>query len=485
MKSEDVFSNSIILKFLFRSSFRISIIKIIAIFFSILLINYVLCLKDNSLIIQNGEKKSSFSFSNGVINKKIPLSDNVISFELQKVDDGNLKGKINLFNKSLDSAVYINQNTNYPIELTRADDSDTLFAHFNQIILARKLDLKIKVIDDLVLVESKISGIGFLQDYANYLFILSFIIAFSLSKLLVNQFLFCFGGIDKGSHEMNFSNGLLKVIKFKNRHEIEEYENKFRKTVEIISIKESKTKKVYYTFYFIIAVFTVFISLNTFINPHELKGNWNFSYDIYKYGFIYNQIKEIILWIIFVPPLLIRIIFIAHYTIKLAHEFDEAEMYQIKSISGDRAGGLAPLGELTLYLFYVVIAFLPPLFATSIILDYPLTHKLIYPLYFIGTFYLFFFPLSAPHKSMKEAKKRELEAIAEKYNTVLDIYKNNKDSRDGKSLLDEMKDIRELYDYSKKMIIWPFDFEILVKFGAVFFTGFFSYLAQFVINLIK
>lgn len=191
---------------------------------------------------------------------------------------------------------------------------------------------------------------------------------------------------------------------------------------------------------------------------------------------------------IFVTPLLFRVILIVFYTIRITKRFDSKGMFNIKALAPDRAGGLSPLSELTLIQFYILIAFLPPLFIASVVLHYPLPYNFIYPLYFLFTFYAFYFPLYAPHKSMKEAKIKELTAITDKYEIVLNKFKTageNIEENEKTQLLEELSEIRIIYKDLEKMPVWPFNFEIFVKFGAVFFTSLTAYLTQLLISFIK
>jgi len=88
---------------------------------------------------------------------------------------------------------------------------------------------------------------------------------------------------------------------------------------------------------------------------------------------------------------------------------------------------------------------------------------------------------------MKIARHSELTKISDKYNTIYNKFIHNNEVRNNlnKTVLDELKDVSDLYNQTRKMPVWPFDFEIFVKFGAVFLSSMLAYLGQLLIALIK
>ena len=209
--------------------------------------------------------------------------------------------------------------------------------------------------------------------------------------------------------------------------------------------------------------------------------NWNFAPKIYPLGFISNQIKDLFFWVLIIPPILYRVLLIFIYTTSLSNYFEKNNKYRILPITADKAGGLGTLGEVTLYMFYLVIIFFPHLFASSLILGYPLMHKILYPFYFIFAFLIFYLPLNSPHNSMKKARLRELAKIARKYNMT---YNDYLDQNDSNIEPEKLLDIQKLYNETRRMPVWPYNLDLFIKFGSVFLTNILIYLAGFFAKLL-
>lgn len=488
MKSEELYKEAKIVYWLLNGSKLKAFLKVMVLFLVITGIGFIMCYHDNAVIIDDAREEYVIKFEDGHVIDTIKLADNSLFYSLKKIDTKQYKLSAKLRNTGISKDKQEYQNKFIAIINFKRTKSDTLIGNFEKLVLARKVAMKFKIIDQKLISDIELNGIGYAEDYGNYLLLVGFFIMMLLFKALSNKFIYTFSGIDtnsnKADEKINFSRGLLKVVKFARKEE-EEYEQRIKKYCKIISLKNNKWYKV---IYLSIAIIITTISIMTIITPEQIKGNWNFSSNVYFYGFLYNQIKDIFLWVIIFPQIGFRTLLIAWYTIKISNDFDEKKMFDIKPFAPDKAGGLAPLGELTLMLFYIPIAFLPHFFATTIILGYPFTHKILYPVYFVITFYLFFFPLNSPHKSMKDAKLNELDVISERYNKVYELYKSEKEgnkTNNSKELIEEMEEIKDLYQYTEKMPVWPFDLEIFIKFGAIFFTSLTIYLTELIINLIR
>ena len=483
MKPESLYNQSWVLKLLFNKRKWNTLLYAFILISVIFVIGCFVNKSENSLTIEDGSSDYYLKRDGNVLIDTVNIADNTIYLNMFLVNRNTFKLNGIVYNRSLKSEIQKNINRfNGYISLIQSAP-DTLYGKFRKKILGRDLIIETRISEKYFHQNISISGIGYLEDYGTYLLYLAFILTIYLLRILVDKFLFAFTGINSYSrNEKNIvkNKGLLKVVNIPNS---DDYEKEIKNVINVINIKHKKAKRIYYSFYIVVGIAILYMSLFSFFSPSEINGNWNFSPQIYWSGYVFNQIKDVVLWLIIMPPILVRVLLFAYFTIKLTFEFDKNNLFDIHPVSPDKAGGLAPLGEVTLILFYMAIAFLPHFFATSLILGYPVTHKVLYPIYFLGTFYLFFFPLSAPHRSMKNAKIHELELIAKRYNSVYDDYK--KDEKNNKKLLEEMKEIDELYKKTEKMPIWPFDVEIFIKFGAIFFSGFGIYLIDLIKSLIK
>jgi len=483
MKSSDIYNNNKILKLLLNNN--IPSLRIVILFFSIFLVGYILNSIDDSLIIKSGDIKFVLPLDHGKGGDTVRIADNTLFIDTLSVNNKKIEMRGKLLNDNL-----VNQkptkidSIKFSTTLVR-NSLDSLSGSKDIIITARNLSFYFKISPITAEVYCKLYGIGYLEDIGNYLILIAFMIIIYLLKKLSESFVYAFTGIKSNDspEAFDYNEGLLKVVKFYDEQQKEEFEKSFIRAFDIIGLKNSKARKIYLLVYTILILIALWMSFSLIYN----KINWNFSWKFYPLGFISNQIKDIFLFAIILPPILIRVTLIAYFTIKFSKYFNNSRMFLIRPLSPDRAGGLAPLGEVTLYLFYMSISFFPNLFTTSLILGYPFIHKILYPFYFMFTFYLFYFPLSAPHKSMKIARHSELTKISDKYNTIYNKFIHNNEVRNNlnKTVLDELKDVSDLYNQTRKMPVWPFDFEIFVKFGAVFLSSMLAYLGQLLIALIK
>jgi hypothetical protein len=136
----------------------------------------------------------------------------------------------------------------------------------------------------------------------------------------------------------------------------------------------------------------------------------------------------------------------------------------------------------------MLISFFPHVYGAAYLLNFPVHLQIILPLYLLVTFLVFFLPLSSPHTSMQKAKNKMLKTISEQYNDFNDKYMVKLESHMDEDLSDltvKMKDIKDLYTERKKMSVWPLDFDLFLKFGAVFVTNVFLYLSKYIFSFLK
>ena len=484
MKASDIYSNYWLLNSLLNKKYPF--FRIVLLFFCIFLIGFTLSLLDQSLVIKSGESKFIIQLKNDYGKDTIKLADNMLSININRESEK----KIRVWGKLINEKYSIQKQdgiNDFDYYLTLVHRSQVTFVgQNNRIIMGRHFVNNFKLTSDLVTVKSGIYGVGYLEDVGTYSMFFAFILVIYFLKNLSDKFIYAFTGKENNDllTAFNYNRGLLKIVKFKDEKQRNSYERLFRNALNKLCLNTAKAKyysRWYYAYFILIVVFY------TFINYGKILENWNFSPDIFPIGFWSILIKDNFLFLFLLLPILLRVTLVTYYTIYFTNLFNKKKMFHINPVSQDRAGGLSPLGEVTLYLFYMSISFFPHLFAVSIILGFPITIKILAPLYFGFTFYLFYFPLSAPHKSMKIARQEELGKIAVKYNIIYERFINNNLSKNyiGTAPLDELQSINNLYNQTRKMPVWPFDLEIFVKFGAAFFSSIFAYLLQLIIALIK
>ncbi|NUN08638.1 MAG: hypothetical protein HUU54_05620 [Ignavibacteriaceae bacterium] len=337
----------------------------------------------------------------------------------------------------------------------------------------------------LIIGGNNAAGIGLIQDYANYLYFLSFFLSTYLFRNLIIKFVGSFWGGDNVCEVLtqkasDFLNSVRLQDGYKN-----EYQDYLLKYTQIILLQNAKYRRLYYVLQTIILIVFLGTSLYIPLFTNQVNGNWNFSFSIYPLGFISNQIKDFIFYVIIIPPLAWGVTSTAIATTKICKKLDNDGRFNIRPLSPDKAGGLRQLGGLTLLLFYIVIIQFSHLFATSLIIGFPATHQIIYPLYFIFTAFVFFYPIKSVRRSLKEAKSIELERLLRLFDYAYQEFKL-KSSIDppnySKSNLGELLELKALYKQVEDMPIWPFDVDTLIKFSSIFIIPLFVFFIQLLVN---
>ncbi len=217
------------------------------------------------------------------------------------------------------------------------------------------------------------------------------------------------------------------------------------------------------------------------------RTNWNFEYLIsgrFFLGFLFNQVRDGFIYMLLIPQLLWMTLTIALATISIARHLQREGLLHIVPSAPDKTGGLHALGEISLVLFYIVIVQLIHLFPTSLILKWPPIHQIIYPPYFLFSVFVFFSPLLVVRKSMREAKRREMDKImVEFYDLFGDLDKSMiKKKRTPGGKLERLAELLELnrdrYGQAASMAVWPYDFRTLARFATGISIPIALYLAE-------
>lgn len=469
------------LRWLFSGSYAQSFIKITVLFSIIWITGYFFSKSEKALIIPDGTTTAQY-YNRSEIRDSFYVADNKINLIIKSQSDS-ISLYFKLVNQNVTKSIFIYDRI---ITLKKINsfekewviDTIALGRHFNLALRHKNQDLSFTF---------KANGFGYLEDYPSYLLYLALILSLFLFKLLTEKFLYAFTGNnaigDASKIDFNYNEGLLRTLKLNDKNL---YQQKIRSVLENISAE--KNQFGFFFFITIIFIISVILSIRIFVYQAPPEGNWNFSPNIFNSTYYYNQCKDILIYGVIIGPLLYKLIGIFIATVSLSYNFDRDESYDIKVLSFDNAGGLSPLGEITLIQFYIFIIFFPHVYAAAYMLNFPAHFQILLPLYLIFTFCLFFMPLSSPHRSMKEAKSKALRIISDHYNSLNKQYESISEiTKDANfpMISKKMKKVKFLYDERKRMPVWPYDIEIFLKFGAVFLSNILLYLSEFIFSLFK
>jgi hypothetical protein len=145
----------------------------------------------------------------------------------------------------------------------------------------------------------------------------------------------------------------------------------------------------------------------------------------------------------------------------------------IQPLHPDSCGGLYPLGSLSMKLNFGTFLF--GLITAMGVLANIYTHKkpVFYPLnvlmvfsYFVCAVIIFFLPLYAAHRRMKEAKYQTLHDINKQFEkTNKELLVNLKEARKvNKAKVSELESLRKMYEIASKMPVYPFNLQIITSF---------------------
>ena len=321
--------------------------------------------------------------------------------------------------------------------------------------------------------------VGYLQDFATYFYLLSFVICLFLFKKLAEKFVFAFQG---GFDQFNLLNGAPKIIFFSGTYK-DEYYNYIKNKADLIGLHERVGRRIFLVFQVFIVIIFIIVSIFFSLLSKLGSGNWNFTVSQYPFGFFANQMKDFIIYVLIMPQALWRLTLIAVSTIKICKKLEKDRRFNITPLDPDHAGGLKPVGQICLLLAYIVLAQFINIFPSSLVLGFPLTHQIQYPLLFAFSIFVFFFPMVSAHNSMKMAKENELQRISKIFKELYMRYKQmtlgNTDSTETLEIVNDIISVKGLYKEAEEMPVWPYDLHLLVKFFSIFLIP----LTVFVIQL--
>lgn len=156
---------------------------------------------------------------------------------------------------------------------------------------------------------------------------------------------------------------------------------------------------------------------------------------------------------------------------------------KIRPLHPDGAGGLAPLGQYTLMLSYLIalvgiLLVVTPItrnYVVSGTLQFRWTTELVAGLigYLILAPIVFFSPLSVAHSAMEKAKDRLLLQIALRFDAEYDKIHEKLGEKKLSNLEDQLKDLKELqalHDTTNQFPVWPFNFSNLTRFSTTYLS---------------
>lgn len=319
------------------------------------------------------------------------------------------------------------------------------------------------------------SRTGYAEDFVNYSFLFAIGISIYLLTVLVEKFFLAFNG---GYGQTEPKTSLLLAIEFDDEYLVT-YKKDMEKHLDWISCRTPLARRWYlYLYAFIIVVFLAW-SVCFPLFTTQMRGNWNFSFSPfypefhsqqqYFFGYLFNQFKDFFVYAILLPPVIWMTVVITIATIRIVRKLDRDQKIKIIPLAPDNTGGLKPLGEISLTLFYMVIVQLLHILPTSIVFNWPIAHQLFYFFYIPFAVFVFFSPLVAARRSMKIAKQQEINTIqADFYTLYKDFQEARQTGLDGLKRSEELRKLLEgvhkRYEITSKMAVWPYDFRTFFRF---------------------
>lgn len=151
---------------------------------------------------------------------------------------------------------------------------------------------------------------------------------------------------------------------------------------------------------------------------------------------------------------------------------NEQNIFDLKPLAPDRAGGLRSLGNLALSMTYITIPFL-----LHVMVYYCWLPEVDAP-FVIGlciitalAVFIFFLPLASTHQAMSEAKSEMLKHVSQEFNLLnkklvgVIAEAGSSDEDEEKAVFERIKRLDEMYAMINRMPAWPFDISIISRFG--------------------
>lgn len=157
-------------------------------------------------------------------------------------------------------------------------------------------------------------------------------------------------------------------------------------------------------------------------------------------------------------------------TVKIIRDFfSEPKKLKLKPFHTDQAAGLRPLTDLTFKMNTIcILAMAFPLWEVIISGKSPLDTTILG--YVIAIVILsiavFFFPFVKAHNIMKDEKEKTMKTLSRKHGEAYNKLKEELEKDDSvvdKDTFTTFEQTKKLYEHAKKMPVWPFDANFIVK----------------------
>ncbi|MCK5310106.1 MAG: hypothetical protein KAJ64_05615 [Thermoplasmata archaeon] len=219
--------------------------------------------------------------------------------------------------------------------------------------------------------------------------------------------------------------------------------------------------------FIISGILIVLVIGNTILKNITLGGDPDYPYSFQFYPLIATVNLLFFLLAGFIVGSLIWHLF---NTVKIIREFfAKPNKLSLQPFHPDGAAGLQPLTKLTFKMNLIcVFAMVIPLWEVLINGRDPLdTTILSYVIVItIVAIAVFFFPLLKAHNVMKESKLGTLKKLSVKHSATYRELMEEIDEEGASfnsTTMEHLKEINELYEVAKKMPIWPFDTNFIIK----------------------
>jgi hypothetical protein len=311
------------------------------------------------------------------------------------------------------------------------------------------------------------NGKGLFQDYAFFVLLLTIFLLLVGCKFFFDTIPFTFLGSDS---KLKKGFGITGVIDFSKDHSYEqEYTQYIGKQLDFVEGKGHKGKIGLWASFSFLLLIVISINIIPILNQGTSRSYWH---PVYIYGFIGSIIRGTILYLILGPHFLWRVIATIIICNNVMKKLTKDKKLKIIPISPDKAGGLRSLGDLALELIYLSLTPIPFALAVIVFVGLPLELIIILIIYFSIVFMTFFLPLSSAHYAMKESRDSDIVIISNSFNNTYQQLMSNlmtkkRYSKEELEISSKLEENYKLYEKASEMPIWPFNNEILIKFGTL------------------
>jgi hypothetical protein len=323
--------------------------------------------------------------------------------------------------------------------------------------------------------------VGYGEDLANHFYYVAFTISFFLVWGLIARF----NQVFLGHHATSDALPPLIELGKLNPEDRYNYEKYVNEQVRLITLQSDKAKLLFVALWAFGVIGYLLLAVIYPIQSGQITGckTWNFCFNHFPAMYYYGQFKDSLVNIIIGPSVLWVTVTITVAARRIVRFAAKEKLFHIVPLSPDGAGGLTPLGRLSLVLFYIVIVQLLYIVPTTLNLGFHIGYQILYPCFFAFAAFVFFWPLSAARLPMQTAKRQEMERLSQlvnrSYEQIRDNLKVDQTGRVvGLEKLEDFERLRQLYRDVRRMPVWPYDFTTLTRFSSIFAIPVIAFILQ-------